>query len=390
MTHSQGEHFSDLVLSFFNYSVIIMIKYLTFLWCFTLQDRNSSPWTHLITTTCRVVWFIKTLRAQLWPKMSSFWLSASPSTTSTVRWFTPSESTRSVFAVTCLSPLLLYHQQDGTMQAISALFQIFYVNPRYILFIHLVVNDMIQLTTTISLFVLSYIFYKLHASLCCLFITFAVFTTFNTPLNLAVMALECYIAVCLPLRHAELCTVKRTYIVICWIWTMSAISILSDIFIILATEPVHLFYSTIFCEKDNLFRHPMNLQKRDVSYGICLVVVWLTIFFTYVKIFFAAKAAKAAKSSDGDAKKTRNTILLHGFQLLLCMLTYLAPVLIKALVYLFPKYYVQVLFVNYIIIQILPRFISPIVYGLRDKTFKQYLITYLVCSVRAGTKLQKQ
>ncbi|XP_028285614.1 odorant receptor 131-2-like [Parambassis ranga] len=275
---------------------------------------------------------------------------------------------------------------NGTLIHTFRKHQIFYVNPRYILFIHLVVNDMIQLTTTISLFVLSYIFYKLHASLCCLFITFAVFTTFNTPLNLAVMALECYIAVCLPLRHADLCTVKRTYIVICWIWTMSAISILSDIFIILATEPLHLLYSTIFCERDNLFRHPINLQKRDVSYIICLVVVWLTIVFTYIKIFFAAKAAK---SSDGDAKKTRNTILLHGFQLLLCMLTYLSAVLIKALVYMFPKYYVQVLFVNYIFVQILPRFISPIVYGLRDKTFKQYLKKYLVCSVRAGSKQQR-
>ncbi|KAL7407311.1 hypothetical protein ABVT39_006747 [Epinephelus coioides] len=67
---------------------------------------------------------------------------------------------------------------------------------------------MIQLTSTISLFVFSYVFYRINASLCCLIVTLSIFNTLNTPLNLAVMAVECYIAICLPLRHAELCTIK--------------------------------------------------------------------------------------------------------------------------------------------------------------------------------------
>ncbi|XP_040014840.1 odorant receptor 131-2-like [Xiphias gladius] len=275
---------------------------------------------------------------------------------------------------------------NGTLIHVFRKHQIFYVSPRYILFIHLVLNDMIQLTTTISLFVFSYVFYKINTSLCCLIITFAVFTTLNTPLNLAVMAMECYIAICLPLRHAEFCTIKRTYILIGWIWALSAVSTLPDVFIVLATEPVHLFYSAIFCERDNLFRHPVSLKKRDVSYIVYFIGVWLTLFYTYFKIFFAARGAKEAKSGDGGAKKARNTILLHGFQLLLCMLTYVGHVLIKALSYWFPKHYVHVVFVCYIIIQILPRFISPIVYGLRDKTFCKHLKRYLLRTVGACVK----
>uniref|UniRef100_A0A665U839 G-protein coupled receptors family 1 profile domain-containing protein n=1 Tax=Echeneis naucrates TaxID=173247 RepID=A0A665U839_ECHNA len=263
---------------------------------------------------------------------------------------------------------------------------IFYVNPRYILFIHLVLNDMIQLTTTFSLFVFSYVFYKINTFFCCLIITSAVFTTLNTPLNLAFMAVECYIAICLPLRHAELCTIRRTYILIGWIWAMSAATTLPDVFIIVATEPVQLFYSTIFCERDNLFRHPVSLKKRDVSYIIYLVVVWLTLVFTYFKIFFAAKTAKESKSGVPHAKKARNTILLHGFQLLLCMLTYIAPLLKKALLFWFPKYNVHIIFVCYVIVQILPRFISPMVYGLRDNTFRQHLRKYLLCTVRPSIK----
>ncbi|XP_035486251.1 odorant receptor 131-2-like [Scophthalmus maximus] len=281
---------------------------------------------------------------------------------------------------------LIINYINGTLINTFRKHQIFYMNPRYILFIHLVLNDMIQLTVTISLLVFFFVFHKINASFCCLLITFAVFTTFNTPLNLAVMAVECYIAICLPLRHAELCTNKRTYILIGWIWAMSAVSMLPDLFIILATEPARLFYSTIFCKRDNLFRHPISLKKRDVSQIILLISVWLTLFYTYFKIFFAAKAAKEVKSGKGDAKKARNTILLHGFQLQLCMLTYVTPIVKEALFYWFPKYDSHVDFVSYIIIEILPRFISPIVYGLRDKTFRQHLKNHLLCTVRTSVK----
>ncbi|XP_078028378.1 odorant receptor 131-2-like [Epinephelus lanceolatus] len=278
---------------------------------------------------------------------------------------------------------LIINYINGTLIHTFRKHQIFYVNPRYILFIHLVVNDMIQLTSTISLFVFSYVFYRINASLCCLIITLSIFTTLNTPLNLAVMAVECYIAICLPLRHAELCTIKRTYVLIGWIWVMSSASALPDLFILLATEPVQLFYSTMFCKKDILFRHPIHLKKRDVSYMIYLTGVWLTLLYTYIMIFLAAKTAKSAK---GDTKKARNTILLHGFQLLLCMLTYIAPALRKALFYWFPKHRVQIVFASYIIVQILPRFLSPIVYGLRDKTFRQHLKKYLLCTASTSIK----
>ncbi|XP_068578337.1 odorant receptor 131-2-like [Cebidichthys violaceus] len=264
--------------------------------------------------------------------------------------------------------------------------QIFYVNPRYILFIHLVVNDMIQLTTTISLFVFSSILYRINVSLCCLIITFTVFTTLNTPLNVAFMAVECYIAICLPLRHAELCTIKRTYILIGSIWAMSAISTLPDVFILLATEPVELFYSTILCRKDILFRHPIHLKNREVSYAVYLVVVWLTLLYTYIKIILAAKTAKASKSAVGETNKARNTILLHGFQLLLCMLTYVAHLIRTAMVYSFPEHYLDAIFASYIIVQILPRLVSPIVYGLRDNTFRQHLKKYLLCTMRPSIK----
>ncbi|XP_056245216.1 odorant receptor 131-2-like [Seriola aureovittata] len=253
--------------------------------------------------------------------------------------------------------------------------QIFYTNPRYILFIHLVVNDMTQVTVSIILFVISYTIYKLNVSICCIFILFALFTTENTPLNLACMAVECYIAICVPLRHMRICTVKRTLMLIGLIWTTSMLSVLPDLFITLATEPLDFFHSRVFCLRKNVFSNALIFKKRDITYIIYLVIVWLVIFYTYFRILFTAKTASK------DAKKARNTILLHGFQLLLCMATYITPLLKDALRQWFPKNYTDSLFATYIIVQILPRSISPIIYGVRDNTFRKYLKRYLLCKL---------
>ncbi|XP_067442345.1 odorant receptor 131-2-like [Thunnus thynnus] len=251
--------------------------------------------------------------------------------------------------------------------------QIFYMNPRYILFFHLVINDMIQVTLTVILFIISYTLYKINVSVCCVFILLALFTTENTPLNLACMAVECYIAICLPLHHVQICTVKRTSMLIGLIWITSMLSVLPDLFITLATEQLDFFHSRVFCLRETAFRNPHIIKKRDVTYIMYLVIVWFVIFYTYFKILFTARTASK------DAKKARNTILLHGFQVLLCMATYAEPMLKHALQQWFPKNYPDSLFACYIIVQILPRSISPIIYGIRDKTFRKYLKRYLLC-----------
>ncbi|XP_074542193.1 odorant receptor 131-2-like [Halichoeres trimaculatus] len=256
--------------------------------------------------------------------------------------------------------------------------QIFYMNPRYILFFHLVVNDMIQVTTTVTLFVASYTLYKINVSMCSFYIVMAVVVTENTPLNLACMAVECYIAICMPLRHVQICTIRRTLVLIGLIWMTSLVSVLPDLLLTLATEPLDFFRSHVFCLRETVFRSPIILKKRDYTYIIYLVIVWLVIFYTYFRILFTAKTASK------DARKARNTIVLHGFQLLLCMATYAEPLLKQALLHWFPRNYSDSLFACYIIVQILPRSISPIIYGVRDKTFRGYLKRYLLC--RESTK----
>ncbi|XP_034725357.1 odorant receptor 131-2-like [Etheostoma cragini] len=256
--------------------------------------------------------------------------------------------------------------------------QVFNVNPRYILYIHLVINDIILLSLFTLLQVLSYIVYTLNVSLCIVLLIISILASLNNPLTLAVMSVECYIAICYPLRHTQICTVRKTYVVIGLIWALSILSILPDLFVALATESLEFFHSRVFCLRETVFRDPHLTVKRDVSNSVFLVIIWLTLVYSYFRILFAAKAAAT------DAKKARNTVLLHGFQLLLCMLTYVYYLIIQGLTYLLPKEVLAIRFTISIFVQVLPRLISPVVYGLRDKTFRNYLKRHLFCTTSAN------
>ncbi|KAM6927270.1 odorant receptor 131-2-like [Xenentodon cancila] len=271
-----------------------------------------------------------------------------------------------------LSPVIL---PTNTLHRPSSLCssEIFKLNPRYILFINLVVNNMIQLIISSSLYIFAQVFRTMHIPLCVFLIFLVSLTTINTPLILAFMAAECYISVCFPLRYNNICTLKKTYVVVGIIWATSSLSVLPDIFILVATEQQQFFTSRGFCERDTVFRSSYSLNRRNAFHIFYLVLVWLTLFYTFFRILFAAKAANA------DVTKARNTLLLHGFQVLLCMMMYVQPFLKPFLKSLMPEQTKAIDLSFYVIIQILPRFLNPVIYGLRDKIFRMYLKRFCIC-----------
>ncbi|XP_068171933.1 odorant receptor 131-2-like [Antennarius striatus] len=262
------------------------------------------------------------------------------------------------FSVTCMN--------SSFIQVFSKE-QILYLNPRYILFIHLILNDMIQVMLSIILFLMSYNRHKVSFSICCIIMLITLIATENTPLNVACMAIECYIAVCLPLQYSRICTIKNTLILIGLLWVTSMSVVLPDLFVTLATKPLDFFHSHVACYVHNVFPNPDIIEKRNIIHSVFLAIVWSTIFYTYFRILFTARAASK------DSKKARNTIILHGFQVLLCMTTYVGPQLLNTLQRQFLINYNDLLFAFYIIVHVLPRSISPIIYGVRDETFRKYL-----------------
>lgn len=261
---------------------------------------------------------------------------------------------------------------EKTNLLLLLLLQFFYMNSRYILFIHLVVNDMIQVNLTMVLFLISYTVHQVSLWLCWLLLLPALITTENTALNLAFMALERYVAVCLPLRHVQVCTVRRTRMLLLLLWTTTACSCVSDLVFTLASWHPSLVPSQVFCLRHTAFPHPVIMRKRDATYSLFFALVCLTIFYTYVRILWAAKTASK------DAKKARNTVALHAFQLLLCTASYLTPVLKDALQRRFPRSYTDTLFASFLLVQLLPRSASPVIYGLRDQAFRRRLRSFVL------------
>ncbi|XP_047438225.1 odorant receptor 131-2-like [Mugil cephalus] len=244
------------------------------------------------------------------------------------------------------------------------------------MFICMVINDALQLTLVTALYVASYIFRKIHASVCCFLIMTAVLTTRSTPLILAGMAVERYISICYPLHYNQLCTVPRTVLLISVIFALTAAPPITDLLITLVKEPPSFFHTTIFCDHALLFRDRSIYYKNCVFDGTYLSFVALTLLYTYCKIMLAAQAASAGLAS---VKRARNTVLLHGVQLLLCMLAFVVPSLQAALISLFPRLSLEIRYIFFLLVYIIPRFMSPVIYGFRDEQFRKYWTRYLSC-----------
>ncbi|KAI7807698.1 odorant receptor [Triplophysa rosa] len=221
----------------------------------------------------------------------------------------------------------------------------FYNDPRYILYIHLVINDMLMVFITVVLFVMAYAWPNVPVPFCILLLITASATHKNTPLTLAGMAIERYIAICKPLHHAQICTVRRTYILISLIWGVGVIPALAE-----------------------LINKCMN--------GLYSSVVWLILVFTYFRVLVAAKRANTDKSS---VKRAQSTILLHGIQLLLCMLSYITPFIDRIYIPLLPAHQSVMVFFNYLLTNLVPRLLSPLIYGFRDKHFYKHMKGLFVC-----------
>ncbi|XP_030641117.1 odorant receptor 135-1 [Chanos chanos] len=253
---------------------------------------------------------------------------------------------------------------------------------RYILYMQLVFNDIIMLSVSVALHVLGYTVRDLNVIVCCILILIANNVHKNMPLNLAGMALERFVAVCYPLHHSLICTVQRTKMLIAIIWCLGALPGVIDLLITLALRPLSFFTAGRLCYHANIFSLKYNIDNNLASNISHLCFVWVTLFYTYFRVLFSAKAAA---SDPVKAQKAQRTILLHGIQLVLCMTSYVTPIVEATLIVLFPDYRSVILFCNYIISSILPRLLSPLIYGLRDQTFKKHLEGLVLCRLIKGS-----
>ncbi|XP_051537684.1 odorant receptor 131-2-like [Myxocyprinus asiaticus] len=247
---------------------------------------------------------------------------------------------------------------------------IFYETPRYILFGHMLMNDSVLLLVTIILYILTVSVFKITKAVCTL-LEFVSNSTFqNAPLTLAVMSLERYVAICFPLRHCNIATPKRTYIALGIIWFLSSLSVIIDIISTFIINPNYLAEFS-YCTIEKTFPAKWQTDKTQGFHVLLFVSVAIIIIFTYISIMVTARSVSSEKDS---ARKAHRTVLLHLIQLGLCLTSFLYTTIERTL----NLRLANLRILNYLIVLLLPRCLSPLIYGLRDDAlrplFKYYFI----------------
>ncbi|XP_072254726.1 odorant receptor 131-2-like [Pyxicephalus adspersus] len=238
---------------------------------------------------------------------------------------------------------------------------------RYVLFAHMLVNDAVYLFISLLLFLMVTYPIKFPVPICYIMVFVTSTTMKITPYNLAIMSLERYFAICFPLRYKEICTLHRMGIAIGIIWVIGVLPNIADFFVLILSMEKTFLYQSVICSRSS-FIVVASVQNniRLVSHASTFSLVGFIIIFTYIKIMMVAFKVDSGKSS---ASKAGRTVMLHAFQLLLCMMAYsysVFEIILKDFISLLP-------IINFCFFMCLPRFLSPFTYGIRDELFRKQI-----------------
>uniref|UniRef100_A0A8C1KKC3 Odorant receptor, family H, subfamily 133, member 1 n=1 Tax=Cyprinus carpio TaxID=7962 RepID=A0A8C1KKC3_CYPCA len=247
---------------------------------------------------------------------------------------------------------------------------------RYILFGHMLWFDTLNLVMSLVLFVCAVCRLFVMKIVCLVLLVAATALYQVSTLNLALMSLERYVAICFPLRHAEITTYGRTNMAIGVIWMISCIQSLSEIIVFYSIDTTNIALN-LFCSRTTFFRLQIY-KKLDIAFTCMFFMsVCFVIIFTYASIAAVAKTAACDKKS---AKKANKTVLLHLTQLGLCAASILVGV-IQEVIFVYTDYMtsLNVMYFCFVVFMIFPRCLSPLIYGLRDQAFSclfKYYFTF--------------
>lgn len=117
--------------------------------------------------------------------------------------------------------------------------------------------------------------------------------------------------------------------------------------------------------------------------GLYYASVTLVILYSYVRIMIVAQSVSGNAKT---ARKGHRTLLLHLIQLLPCLNTLLYGSLVSFLaVTLSHDLFMELRYIIYLLFILIPRCLSPLVYGLRDDTLRCLFVYYFKCAL-SGTK----
>ncbi|XP_048842150.1 odorant receptor 131-2-like isoform X2 [Brienomyrus brachyistius] len=148
----------------------------------------------------------------------------------------------------------------------------------------------------------------------------------------------------------------------------------------LLSDSIHLGFTTLLysCSmaninliKERLFLAKWQFDVFQSFNGVFFVAVGITVIGTYTGIMMAAQSIKAKKAS--------RTVLLHLVQLVLCLSSFLFSSIERALSTISSALFIHLRTLNFFLLVLLPRCLSPLIYGLRDEGVRPLFLRYLRC-----------
>ncbi|XP_074466490.1 odorant receptor 131-2-like [Sebastes fasciatus] len=287
-----------------------------------------------------------------------------------------------LFATLTTVPCCVFIFINGVMLFTLRSKLVFRETSRYILLFNLLLADTVQLALSQLLYLIAACRVKLTYPVGGVLSMFANLTFVISPLTLVVMSLERYVAVCYPLRHATIITMRNTVVAITVVWAFSSLNVLTRVILLLdfPFDDMESLQMNDFCARKNMLLGPMS-DDYDKAYTCFLFVsAGVAVTSTYIGVMIAARSASTDKAS---AHKARNTLLLHLVQLGLSLSsTIYNPLLIALSKVLDRIVLVRIQIVIYVCIVIFPRCLSGLIYGIRDQTIRPILIFHLCCRLK--------
>lgn len=202
------------------------------------------------------------------------------------------------------------------------------------------------------------------------------------------MSLERYVAICMPLRHADLCSPRRALHCILIVHCISCIPCIITLSTFFSVVHFSVYTQSRVCSVELFLLQNSQNHLRLAVGQIYFSIMLLTIIICYVQII------KVAKSASGENKqamwKGMRTVLLHAIQLLLCLSHMWCPIVESVVLKIDLKLFIHIRFFNYVVFFLCPRCLSPLIYGLRDDTFLLALKSYVVCVSNKAFEKSKQ
>nr|XP_043888849.1 odorant receptor 131-2-like [Solea senegalensis] len=255
----------------------------------------------------------------------------------------------------------------------------FYTTMRYIFFALTLMSDCVFLMLSDVLLILTYFEFTIPMLLCLMVYVAVSLCFFITPVTLTVMTLERFVAICMPLRHGELCSTRSALHCILIVHAISALPDVIFLSIFFATVNRSYYTQSTLCSMEIFILHTWQGHIRSAISQFYFLIMVIIIMFSYFKIMKVARAASGQNRK--STWKGLRTVVLHGFQLFLCLFQLWCPFIEAAVLQISLVLYVNVRYFNYMVFILSPRCLSPLIYGLRDEKFFVALRSFVLCGL---------